>query len=508
MSTDDVILRLSHITKTFPGVTALDDVSFEARRGEVHALCGENGAGKSTLMNVLAGIYHPDAGRIEVNGRPVTIESQHHSQALGIATVYQDRSLVENLSVAENIFANRQPVNALGLIDSGRLYRQSREFLDELELADIDPRMPLGRLSSAKQQMVEIAKALSQDPAILLLDEPTATITEVEVNALFRIVRMLLEKGVCIVYISHRMSEIFAIADRVSVLKDGRGQGTRTVADCGVDDIIRMMVGRDLAEQAHVTRTTERVVLEAERLAGERFEPVSFRLHAGEILALAGLVGAGRTEIARVIIGADRKTGGRLRLYGEPCDIRHPAEAVVRGIGYVPEDRKAQGLFLEMSVEQNVISACLESAATHGWIQARRITEIAERYREKLRIRTPSVRQLAMNLSGGNQQKVVLSKWLVLNPKILIVDEPTHGVDVGAKAEIHAILRALAAEGSAVLMISSELPEVLAVSDRVLVMWNGRLTAELGRAEASEEEIMHYASGTRVARIAAGESLS
>jgi len=426
--------RLSGITKTFPGVCALDAVDLEVRKGEIHAICGENGAGKSTLMNVLAGIYHPDAGRIEVDGLPVRIESQLHSQALGIATVYQDRSLVEDLNVAENIFANRHPVNRLGLIDAGQLLQRSQALLDELELTAIDPRTPVRRLSSAKQQMVEIAKALSQEPRILLLDEPTATITETEVRTLFSIMRMLAGKGVSIVYISHRMSEIFTIANRVSVLKDGRYQGTREVERTTVDEVIRMMVGRDLEEQPHVPHVRDEIVLEVRGLCAERFRNVSFQLRAGEILSLAGLVGAGRTEVARTIIGADRKTAGTVRVHGNACELRHPAEAIARGIGYLPEDRKAQSLFLEMSVQDNVVSARLDAAARNGWLSARRIGELAEEYRAKLRIVTPGVRQRVVNLSGGNQQKVVLSKWLVLNPKVLIVDEPTHGVDVGAKA--------------------------------------------------------------------------
>ena len=492
-----VLLDLQSITKLFPGVVALDRVSLNVKKGEVHALCGENGAGKSTLMNVLSGNYKSDEGSIIFKGEEIRIANQQEARKLGISIVYQERSLVSNLSVAENIFAGQQPTNRWGLISSKKLNDQTRALLNTLELYNINPKTRVEQLSSAQQQMVEIAKALSQQPELLILDEPTASITETETEVLFRIIRNLKAKGVSIIYISHRMAEIFAIADRVSVLKDGKYQGTHPVANITVNDVIRLMVGRDLEVQQYHSYVQEEVVLEADNLTGGRFRNVSFQLRKGEILSLAGLVGAGRTEVTRAIIGADPLLDGKVKLHGTVRYIDHPQTAYQLGLGYLPEDRKAQGLFLEMNVAENIVASHLGKVAKGGFINNTQQRAIAQEYVQKLTIRTPSLRQKVINLSGGNQQKIMLARWLMRNPAVFIVDEPTHGIDVGAKAEIYKILRDLASKGIGILLISSELPEVLTLSDRILVMWNGKVTAELSREEASEQEIMHYASGTK-----------
>lgn len=494
----EISLEVKQISKYFPGIKALDGVNLEVRKGEVHALCGENGAGKSTLMNILSGNLKPDEGSIFFMGKEVNIHNQLEAQQLGISIVYQERSLVETLSVAENIFTTNKPHNRWGWIDYPQLYRNTQELLDRLNISNIHPKSQLRHLSAAQQQMVEIAKALSQHPQLLILDEPTASITETETRILFNIIRDLSKKGISIIYISHRMAEIFEIADRVSVLKDGKYQGTRNVNETHVDEIIRMMVGRDLQKQEFQSDSREKVVLEVRNLGGLRFRNVSFQLRQGEILALAGLVGAGRTEVARTIMGVDKKMEGEIILEGMKVNIDHPQRATQLGIGYLPEERKSNGLFLDMSVQDNIISAYLASAAEKGFIRQSKVRKTAEQYIQMLRIMTPSSRQKVINLSGGNQQKIVLAKWLLRQPKVFMVDEPTHGVDVGAKAEIYNILKALTKQGVSILLISSELPEVLALSDRILVMWNGQLTAELNRAVATEEEIMHYASGTKM----------
>lgn len=496
----EITLRIKGISKTFPGVRALNKVDLEIRKGEVHALVGENGAGKSTLMNILSGNYKLDEGEIFLNGQEVRIEDQKHAQALGISIVYQDRSLVDNLSIAENIFAGRQPLNRLGLIDTKKLNAMTNQFLKDLNLHNFNSKTLVGDLSPAMQQMVEIAKALSQNPKILILDEPTATITEAEIDVLFNIVRELSEKGVSVIYISHRLSEIFEIADCVSVLKDGDYQGTKEVKDTNVDDIIQMMVGRKLVKQEFNTFAREGVALEVKNLSGQRFRNMNFQLRRGEIVSLVGLAGAGRTETAMAIFGADPKTSGEVYVFGEKVDIKNPTDAIRHGIGYLPEDRKQQGLFLEMSIEANIISGNLKNAVRKNsiFINEKKITDTANLYKDKLRIATPSIKRNVINLSGGNQQKVIVAKWLMVNPKILIVDEPTRGIDVGSKEEIYAILKNLASAGTAILMISSELPEALALSDRIIVMWNGKMTGELSCRDlepVTEEMIMKFASG-------------
>ncbi|QHT68345.1 sugar ABC transporter ATP-binding protein [Rhodocytophaga rosea] len=496
--TQELRLQLKGISKFFPGVRALNKVSLDVYAGEVHALCGENGAGKSTLMNILSGNLKPDEGSILLNGQEIVIKSPLHAQSLGIAIVYQERSLVETLSVAENIYVENQPHHTAGFIHFKKLYSQTAALLNRLGLSSISPTTPVSMLSPARKQMVEIAKALSRNPQILILDEPTASITEAEVKILFQIIRELKAQGISVIYISHRMSEIFQISDRVSVLKDGHYQGTINTNELTVNEVIKQMVGRDLLEQEYQTYVQPQVLLEVQNLSGNTFHQINFQLHKGEIVGLAGLVGAGRTEVARAIFGADPIVSGQILLEGKPVRITHPADAIELGIAYLPEERKDKGLFLEMSIANNVVSAGLKQVASNSFINRKAIQQLALAFKNKLNIITPSIEQKVLNLSGGNQQKVVLAKWLSTAPKVFMVDEPTHGVDVGAKAEIYSILRTLAAQGTAILLISSELPELLTLCDRILVMQNGRLVAQLSRAEATEQEIMHYASGTKV----------
>ncbi|MFQ6133398.1 MAG: sugar ABC transporter ATP-binding protein [Armatimonadota bacterium] len=495
-TTNHIILEMHHITKDYPGVRALDDVSFDLRRGEVHALVGENGAGKSTLMKILAGAVPGDEGQILVEGRPVHIETPHDAMQAGISIIYQEFNLVPYLSVAENIFLGREPRLGFGFVDWRTMRQQAQEVLDRIG-TPISPRALITDLSVAEQQMVEIAKALSVDAKVIVMDEPSATLTEHELERLFDQIRTLKAHGVGVVYISHRLEEIFEVADRVTVLRDGKWIGTEQVSDVTHGSIVRMMVGRDLEDtgQAESTATHE-VLLKVEGLsrAGE-LRDVSFELRRGEILGVAGLVGAGRTELARVIFGADRRDGGRILLEGEPVPLASPAEAIRRGIGFVTEDRKLQGLILGMALQENVSLANLSELTTAGFVNRRQEERVAAQFVDDLDIRTPSLSQMVMNLSGGNQQKVVLAKWLFTKSKVLIFDEPTRGIDVGSKAEIHQIMRRLAAEGAGVIMISSELPEILKMSDRILVMHEGRLAGELSREEATQEKIMLLATG-------------
>ncbi len=486
------MLELKNISKTFPGVRALDGVSLQVRPGEIHALCGENGAGKSTLLNILTGNIQPSAGEVRVNGQVVRIDGPAHANRLGIAIVYQQLSLVNSLSVAENIFANRQPMNRLGLIDYQALYQNAKILLDQLKLTDLRPDVRVADLSPGQKQMVEIAKALSQSPDILLLDEPTASLTERETQTLFALLQQLREEGKAIVYISHRLTEIFALADVVSVLKDGRHQATLLISDLMPDRLIRLMVGRDLSQAAIESAATDEVLLTVTGLSGERFQDVSFQLHRGEILGLAGLVGAGRTEIARALFGIDARKAGRVELNGTIINIGHPADAVKLGIGYLPEERKALGLFAEQSVAQNIVAT--KPSPNGPWFNARYVTIVAERYRQQLAIRTPSLQERVDSLSGGNQQKTLLARWLLTDPDVLIVDEPTHGIDVGSKAEIYTLLRQLVSQGKGILLISSELPELLMLSDRILVVRDGRISAAFNRADATEERIMDAAT--------------
>jgi ribose transport system ATP-binding protein len=487
-------LTFNEITKTFPGVTALDGVSFAINAGEVHAIVGENGAGKSTLINIIAGNYHADSGFIEIKGKQVRIRSYHDALARGISVVYQDRSLVPNLSVAENIFANRQPRNMFNLISKRKMYEETKRLCDEIQL-DVAPKTLVGSLIPAKQQMVEIAKALSNESELLILDEPTATITEKETKILFEIIRQLKEKGISIIYISHRLQEIFEIADRVTVLKDGKYVGSETVKETTMNRIIKMMVGRDLYIEKYQAVFKEETVLEVRNLSSKRFQNINFFLKKGEILGFAGLAGAGRTEVARAIIGADSFDEGEIYIHNKAVEIRNPEQAIQHKIGYMPEDRKEQGLFLEMAIANNIVSGNLKVVCRNQIVNKKKIIQVADKLKDRLQIVCPDVETLVKQLSGGNQQKVVFAKWLLVNPEILIVDEPTRGIDVGAKSQIYKIIRELLSSGTSIIIISSDLPEILTICDRIYVMHNKRITGELTRHEATEENIMQYASG-------------
>ncbi len=496
-----MFLELRNIHKRFPGVHALKGVSFDVRRGEVHALVGENGAGKSTLMHILAGVHRPDEGQIIFQGRQVEIADEHHAQRLGIGIVYQERSLFGLLSVAENIFAGGLPANRWGVIDRRQLADRTKAALGEVGLA-VDPKMPVEKLGPAQQQMVEIAKALVLDAKLLIFDEPTAALTEVETAALWRIITRLRQQGAGLVYISHRLHEIFEIADRVTVLRDGEHRGTMPVSETSLDDLVTRMVGRQMQEPNHQDAAADRVRLEVRHLSNRRLtvdartrlKDINISARAGEIVSLAGLAGAGRTELALAIFGAGPRDGGEILIDGRKVKVRSPHDAIAAGIGYLPEDRKEAGLFLEMSIAENIAAARLGYFGS-WWQRRGRLEAVATDYLNRLKIAAPDVRKTVRQLSGGNQQKVVLSKWLLLNPKVLIVDEPTRGIDVGAKAEVHQLLRELARQGAAIIAISSDLPEVLAISDRILVMREGRITGELERRDASEEAIMRYAAG-------------
>jgi ABC-type sugar transport system ATPase subunit len=487
-------LKLTGISKSFPGVKALQEVSLTILPGEIHALCGENGAGKSTLMNILGGVVQPDEGSINIGDRQVVIRDAHEAFALGISTVHQHLSLFDNLSVAENIFANCQPASRWGYIQSTRLHRQTQDLLERLSLSHIDPAMRVGNLPAAEKQMVEIAKALAKEPSVLILDEPTASLSNKETRLLFEILQLLKAKGTAIVYISHRLEEIYLLADKISVLKDGRYQGTYEKDKLPADELIRLMVGRDIQKLQTVSFAQSEIAMSVRDLSGSRFSNISFDLFKGEILGLAGLVGAGRTEIARAIFGIDARESGEILVGEEQVDFRHPKDAIAKRVAYVPEERRALGLFQDMTIVNNIVSGDLRKAISSGMYDAVKARRIADQSAKSLRIVTPSVEQKVKNLSGGNQQKVVLAKWLLTDPEILIVDEPTHGIDVGAKFEIYEIIRSLASQGKAILMISSDLVELLSLCDRILVVKNGMLTGEFKFSEATEEKIMTAAT--------------
>ena len=494
------ILRMEGIGKSFPGVRALDDVSFEVRPGEVHALMGENGAGKSTLMKILAGAYQADSGRILLDNQPVTLDTPQRAMELGINIIYQEFNLVPQLSVAENIYLGREPQGAVpGWVNFRTMRADAQRVMDNLG-ANIDVRTPVSRLSVAMQQMVEIAKATSRKSRVIAMDEPSATLTDHELQNLYRLIRQLRGEGVSIIYISHRMDEVFAISDRITVLRDGHTVGTKDRGDVTPDELIKMMVGRTLEDNfPKVPAPQGRPLLEVKGLTRKGIiEDISFTVHAGEVVALAGLVGSGRTEIARCLFGADSFDSGDILLDGQKLTLRGPQDAIRAGLGLVTEDRKGQGLVLNLAVRENTTLAALPSLTPRGFIQSKREVAVSKEYVKNLGVRTPSVEQKVKNLSGGNQQKVVLSKWLLTNSKVLILDEPTRGIDVGAKVEIYQLMNRLAAEGVGLIMISSELPEVLGMADRILVMRQGRLVGQMSRAEATQEKIGELAVGVPV----------
>jgi ABC-type sugar transport system ATPase subunit len=488
---------MQSISKRFVGVQALDAVDFEVFPGEIVGLLGENGAGKSTLIKILSGVYQPDAGSIQMRGQPVHIGSPHTAQQLGIVTIYQELALAPYLSVAENIFLNREPrrVAAIGMVDFGLMRREAERLLADLGV-HIPGDRKVGELTVAAQQMVEIARAISRQANVILMDEPTSALSGRETQALLDLMRRLRASGVSVVFISHRLEEIRQVVDRVIVMRDGQRVATLPVAEASEDRIIRAMVGRAVGLFPKQPATVGDVALEVRNLSGRNgVHDVSFSVRKGEIVGLAGLIGAGRTETARLICGADPRTSGTVSIEGQALRINSPADAVRHGIGWVPEDRKQQGLILGMDVKQNTTLAVIERISRAlGAIDARQERAITNRYVEMLAIATPSIAKVVSTLSGGNQQKVVLAKWLTSQPKVLILDEPTRGIDVGAKAEVHALMSRLAGQGMAILMISSELPEIMGMSDRVIVMCQGRVTGEFQRHELSQEAIMSCAT--------------
>ncbi len=507
-----VLLQMSGISKTFPGVRALENVDLYVRAGECLALVGENGAGKSTLMKILSGVYEPDEGTIAIDNKPVIPRNPHHAQQLGVSIIYQEFNLFPNMSIEENIFIGREP-NRTGFVNRRQLRESAMQFLSQVGV-DLDPRAMVRDLSVAQQQMVEIAKALSYNARIVIMDEPTSALTNTEVAALFKIIRGLKDRGLGIVFVSHRLEEIFEICDRITVLRDGRNAGELDTATSSPDQIVRLMVGRELTDLYSKEGSTAQpnVVLEVRGLSRRGtqqdhskvvLDGVDLAVHAGEIVGLAGLVGSGRTEVARAIFGADHFDSGEILLDGELAHIGSPAEAIRRGIALAPEDRKLQALVLALAIRENISLPNLGRLSRLGFVKRREECNLAQHYIDALSVRTPSMEQKVINLSGGNQQKVVLAKWLALNPKILIVDEPTRGIDIGAKAEVHSLLSKLAAEGVGILMISSELPEVLGMSDRIYVMREGKIAGVVDREDASEERLMELATGVAAGAHAA-----
>ena len=492
----EVILTMEGIDKSFPGVHALDHVNLEVRRGEVHALMGENGAGKSTLMKVLTGIYTKDSGTITYEGKEVEFHGPKEAQEAGIVIVHQELNMMNHLTVAQNIFIGREFMKG-GIIDDAKMNEESKKLFEQLGIK-IDPTEKMGNLTVGKQQMCEIAKAISHKAKVIIFDEPSAALTEAEIEELFKIIRDLRDKQMGIVYISHRMDEIKVITDRVTVMRDGGYVGTLITKDCTKDDIINMMVGRVIYEDPKTKSMVPPdapVVLKVEHLnAGKMVQDVSFELHKGEILGFSGLMGAGRTETARALFGADPKESGDIYVNGKKVDIRSPKDAVALGIGYLSEDRKRYGIVVDKSVAENSTMAHLKNFVKGLFIDKKKEVAATQDYIKRLNTKTPSTDQLVVNLSGGNQQKVVLAKWLVKDCDILIFDEPTRGIDVGAKSEIYHLMNELVAQGKSIIMISSEMTEILRMSDRIVVMCEGKKTAEIDIAGATQESIMHAAT--------------
>ena len=499
MSDNQTYLHMQDISKAFPGVQALNSVDFSVDHGEIHALVGENGAGKSTLMKILTGALTSDSGRISLDDKEVQINNPGESQALGISMIHQELSLIPHLTVGQNIFLGREPRARVGaFIDWPQLYQQAQVLLDRLNV-NVDSRASVQDLSIAQRQMVEVAKALSFNANLIAMDEPTSSLTDRETEILFQVMDSFKEQGITIIFISHRLEEVFEIADRITVLRDGETIGTAPVAETDVDQVVRMMVGREVGELYPKDDIEQLgVVLEASNLEdGRELRPANVTLKRGEILGIAGLAGAGRTALAETLFGVRSAVKGQIKIEGKPVRIQHPGQAIRLGLGFVPEDRKLQGLFMNMAVRENVVISALPEVSRFSFVNFSQAEKLAREYIEKLKIRTPSVKQLVRNLSGGNQQKVIIARWLTLNPRILILDEPTRGIDIGTKAEIHALMNQLAKQGVALMMVSSDLPEVLGVSDRILVMRAGRIVAEFTRQEATQDNIMHAATAGR-----------
>ena len=495
------LLSLTGVSKVFPGVKALDNVQFDLNEGEVHAIVGENGAGKSTLMKILSGIYKKDAGDVKYRGESVEIPNPYEAQRLGISIIHQELNLMPDLTVAQNIFIGREDRRKGRLfLDDRKLNKAAKALLEELDLV-LDPRQKVGELTIAKQQMVEIAKAVSYRGEVIIMDEPTSSLTPAETDALFKIIRSLKESGKGVVYISHRLEELSKITDRITVIRDGEYVKTLTTTETSIPEVISLMVGRkvDQDQRPEVRPLSNEVVLKVEGISDSRLlKDVSFELRKGEILGFAGLMGAGRTELARALIGADSKTAGKIFLRGKEVKIKSPSDAVKSGIGYLSEDRKKYGLLLIQNVTFNVILSSIPSFSNKfGFLKTKPAGAITRDAIKQLSIRTPSENQYLKNLSGGNQQKVVISKWLTRDCDILIFDEPTRGIDVGAKDEIYKLLTKLASEGKSIIMISSELPEILRMSDRIAVMCEGKLTGIIDNKDSDQNKIMQLATKFR-----------
>jgi inositol transport system ATP-binding protein len=492
----EYILQMENISKSFPGVKALDNVELAVRPATVHALMGENGAGKSTLMKILIGMYTPDSGRITFQGKSVVISDTDSALKMGISMIHQELSPVPYMSVAENIWLGREPLNKFGLIDKKTLVTKTRKLLEGLEI-NINPSTLMRELSIANTQMVEIAKAISYDSSLIIMDEPTSAITTREVEHLFRMINNLRDKGVAVIYITHKMDEVFQISDEITVFRDGRHIATVVSEKTTKNELIAMMVGRELTNIfPKLDAPVGEVVLSVRNLSRNgKVDDVNFELRRGEILGLAGLMGAGRTEVIEGIFGMAKIDSGEIFIKGKKVEIKSPADAIKHGVALLTEDRKLTGIMAVLSVRDNITVASMSNFTRNGFLNKRLMNETCNNEKTKLDIKTPSMEQMIKLLSGGNQQKVLVSRWLLTSPDILILDEPTRGIDVGAKAEIHRLMSLLAQEGKAIIMISSELPEILGMSDRVLVMHEGKLVGEFDRAEVTQEKIMHAATG-------------
>jgi inositol transport system ATP-binding protein len=492
----EYLLEVDDVRKEFPGVVALDNVKFQLKRGTVHALMGENGAGKSTLMKIIAGIYTPDSGSFKLRGQDIRLKNPLDALENGIAMIHQELNLMGPMTVTENIWIRREPLNRFGFINHGEMTRRTEELFTRLNI-DIDPTVEVGTLSVANRQMVEIAKAVSFNSDVLIMDEPTSALTEREVEHLFRIIRTLKADGKGIIYITHKMNELFEIADEVSVFRDGKYIATKLSKELTRDEIIRMMVGRDISQMfPKLTVPIGNVVLSVKNLSlNGIFKDVSFDVRAGEILGIAGLVGSGRSNIAETIFGVTPANAGTIAIHGKEIRMSSPSVAMANGMAFLTEDRKETGCFLLLDIQENTQMAVLQNKyVKYGFVQQAALAKDSQEMANTLRVRTPDMQEPIINLSGGNQQKVLISRWLLTKPRILILDEPTRGIDVGAKAEIHRLVSELAKDGVAVIMISSEMPEVLGMSDRIMVIHEGRVTGFLDRSEADQVKIMELAS--------------
>lgn len=496
---DEYLLIMSNICKRFPGVCALDNVQLRVRRGTVHALMGENGAGKSTLMKCLVGMYAPDSGRIIFKGEELRIRDTYSALSRGISMIHQELSPIPEMTVAENIFLGREPRSWYGLVDMNKMNQWTEELLARLGIK-LEPDTKMRELSIANTQLVEIAKAVSYDSDLIVMDEPTSAITEAEVKTLFQTIRSLKAEGRAVIYITHKLDEVFEIADEVTVFRDGMYISTDQIKSLTRSMLIQKMVGRELSEMFNKEEAKPgEVVLEARRLSGKKFRDVSFSVRRGEIFGIAGLMGAGRTELIEAVFGVNRLYSGELFIRGNKVEIRCPADAIRLGLALLTEDRKLTGLFLNAMVRDNMTIANMSNYVRGIFIDSRKINSDCERMREQLRIKTPSLKQIIKRLSGGNQQKVLLSRWLLTEPEILLLDEPTRGIDVGTKAEVHKLMTELTSQGKTIIMVSSELPEILGMSDRIMVMHEGNKIGELSRQEATQEKILHLATGMSLA---------